>query len=149
MDKIILVRHGESEADSKGICRGKKDEWKNTLLTKENQEQNQTPGLENTVNNADNSDNKNIPNVGLSLPAIPPVPERKKGVKIELPEDEVVETYLNTKSLRKTAIIYHASHKTINRILDKKGVDVETNDRDYYFNQGQLVISGYLKSDQK
>jgi len=103
-------------------------------------------GLENAVARI-NESKENIPNVGLSLPTIPAIPERKKGVKIELPEDEVVENYLSTKSLRKTALIYHVSHKTINRILEKKGVDVETGGRDYYFNLGQLIISGYYKEN--
>ena len=39
MNKIIIVRHGESEANSKGQDQGREDEWSNTDLSENGREQ--------------------------------------------------------------------------------------------------------------
>ena len=70
----------------------------------------------------------------------------ERRLRKSLPEDKIIDMGLNHKSTYEISKPYAVSHQTIGRILKKHGIQPGNIDN-YYFNLGQLILSGYGSND--
>jgi DNA invertase Pin-like site-specific DNA recombinase len=65
-----------------------------------------------------------------------------------LPEDKIIGMGLDNKSTYEIAKPYGVSHQTIGRVFKKHGIEPRNVDN-YYFNIGQMILSGYVDMELK